>query len=524
MKDLHTYIANFYSEPKSLQLESLMTLVEEQMNSLSTLLEEKGIVTTAPTEEFVLSLPEFRLSEKMWGKEGTRDREIIQTLLGKIIERGNTLTDKIIAINDFLDSPPMTDDVSEILTHIVLLDTLTNIMLHFNASAAGFTFEGFLAALLGGIQVPAGTAGIQDIIDNDKNPVSIKLLTGEGGAYVKGSYRDLVDHFIDPGGLKQDPESGHYVGQAGGEGKMTYIVALKSFREQDIEEKGILKGTEVIRFYQFDFTAVNFLESLADFAKNHLLLLLPNDLERPPDEEYITHDPTYQPFSVEDPNWWQGAANQKQPGSKAAYNYIIKYFDTDFAKELLRGTRLVPVPDEVVEKTSAKKPQVWLVNSSDEPVTVLKVPKSDSRLKKHGAKTYEGYLDYSTSVKMLQNALAKSPDDFWGLIARTAGYEGGAGETQFHITQEYYRGKFYDQDGFGYVGQINVGKKAITELAQKYADVLGTQIFEIFTRVKTLSDQINAYFVAGQKDEGLKAAATAREISVETREYTEKNK
>ena len=166
----------------------------------------------------------------MWGKEGTKDREIIQSLLSKIVAKGSNLTEKVQYINEFIENPPETDDISEILSHIVLLDTLTNILLHFNASAAGFAFEGFLAALLSGTQVPAGTAGIQDLVDNDKNPVSLKLL-GEKPGDVHGSYRDLVDHFIDPGGLKQDPESSQYVGQAGAEGKMTYIVGLKTFRE-----------------------------------------------------------------------------------------------------------------------------------------------------------------------------------------------------------------------------------------------------------------------------------------------------
>ena len=91
-------------------------------------------------EELVLRLPRPRLSEKRWGKEGTEDREIIQTLLRKIIAKGTNLREKVELISDFLEHPPETDDVSEILSHIVLLDTLTSIMEHFNASAAGFTF------------------------------------------------------------------------------------------------------------------------------------------------------------------------------------------------------------------------------------------------------------------------------------------------------------------------------------------------------------------------------------------------
>jgi len=219
-------------KPKQLATESFFSLIEEEINKTLApfLFEAEEKLETEVEEEvrrdIVLKLPIFRLSEKMWGREGTEDRAIIETLMAKIIAKGDTLANKVRLLSNFIQSPPQTDDISEVLSHIIFLDTLTNIMLHFNASAAGFTFEGFLAALLGGVQIPAGgAAGVQDLINNDKMPISLKLLTGEGGegkASVEGSYRDLCDHFIDPGGIRQDPESGHYLGgTAGAERRMT---------------------------------------------------------------------------------------------------------------------------------------------------------------------------------------------------------------------------------------------------------------------------------------------------------------
>ena len=158
---------HFKNKPPKMNFDLLMEMVAEVMDSGATLLSE----AEATQKEIVVKTPVIRISEKMWGKEGSSDREIIQQLLGKIVSRGNTLTEKIKSISDFLESPPQTEDISEILTNIILLDTLTNIMVHFNASAAGFTFEGFLSALLDGFQVPAGTAGIQDLIDGDENQI-----------------------------------------------------------------------------------------------------------------------------------------------------------------------------------------------------------------------------------------------------------------------------------------------------------------------------------------------------------------
>ena len=507
----NSLLEHFAPKKGGLSLDLLMEMVAEVMDNGVTLLSE----AEATQKEIVVKTPVIRISEKMWGKEGSSDREIIQQLLGKIVSRGNTLTEKIKSISDFLESPPQTEDVSEILTNIILLDTLTNIMVHFNASAAGFTFEGFLSALLDGFQVPAGTAGIQDLIDGDENPVSLKLLTDKPGN-VHGSYRDLVDHFIDPGGLKQDRESGQFVGQAGGEGKMTYVVALKSFREKDAAQA--LAGTEYIRFYQFDFTAQTFFESLMSDKKNVKLLLLPQDMGQPPEQQ--TQDETYNPIPDDVlKTLVAGRNNGYDPGTAWAYKAILQNYDSEYAMEILADADVVPHPDN-----PEKNKKMVLVNPDGEPITYKKLPTGDSRWKKVGKQTYQGYLDYKESVNILRDALVESPEKFWGLIARTSGYEGNAGETQFNIHANYYRGKFYNQDGFGYVGQISVGKGAVNDLAQKYAATLNQQIFDLFEKVETLSNQINAYFVAGDKGQGMAAAQTAKQISAETEEYMDTEK
>ena len=486
-------------------LNTIMELVEE-------LTGEAGLLTEAADQkDITLRLPIIRISEKMWGKEGTKDREIIQSLLSKIVAKGDNLTEKVQYINEFIENPPVTDDVSEILSHIVLLDTLTNILLHFNASAAGFAFEGFLAALLSGTQVPAGTAGIQDLVDNDKNPVSLKLL-GEKPGDVHGSYRDLVDHFIDPGGLKQDPESNQYVGQAGGEGQMTYIIGLKSFREAG--SAAALTGGEAqaIRFFQFDFNAQTFLESLLSFEKNYKLLLLPKDLSDDPSvREPATEDEAYSPISMDtdEARGWLKTG----PGGQNHYMKILDLYDADYAKELFTGAQL---------KGDENGRNFRLYYPSGDLVTFERLPRGDSRWKKQGAKTYEGYRTFKESVAMLRAALDQGSDQFWGLIARTAGYEGSAGETQFIVSASYYKPKFYDKDGFGYLGAIKIGQQAVRELAEQYVEILNEQIFELFSRVEKLSNEINSYFIGGDKEQGIEAARTAGQIEKRQRTYLKK--
>ena len=64
----------------------------------------------------------------------------------------------------------------------------------------------------------------------------------------------------------------------------------------------------------------------------------------------------------------------------------------------------------------------------------------------------------------------------------------------------------------------------MTELAQKYADVLNQEIFDMFKQVETLGNQINSYFVAGDKPQALAAAKTAQDIKTGTEEFAARDK
>jgi hypothetical protein len=534
MVDINKLVSKHY-----LKSNTLLEMIQKELDLTRArfLVEREALdpefeVEAEEARDITLRLPIFRLSEKMWGKEGTQDREIIENIMSKIIAKGNTLAEKIRILSNFIQSPPQTNDISEILSHIVFLDTLTNIMVHFNASAAGFTFEGFLAALLGGIQIPAGhAAGVQDLINNDKMPISLKLLTGEGGegkASVEGSFKDLCDHFIDVGGLRQDPESGHYLGgTAGAEGHMTYVVALKSFREKEAEEA--LEGEQAIRFYQFDFNAHNFLDSLRSNPHNMKLLLLPEDLaDNPIDDPATTHvdagaEDLLNVFNRED-------YEALKADDKKKLTRIIDKYDADTARDYFANMDFEDIIDSK-GNTTGRKQLVWKDTG-----TKFKAPRTDARqqlpwepqkgsekLKAVGATKHDTYLDVATSVRILEQALAESPEKFWGYIARTLGYtQGASGLTQFHIARRYYERKSYDKDGMGFIGQIPIGRAAVTALAQNYVDVLNQEIFDLFEKVEILTNQINGYFVGGDKTQGLAAAGTAGEIETGTREYVEK--
>ena len=104
MVDINKLVSKHYFDA-----EELLSLIQEQLSQTRVRLFEQ----TPPPEtevgesrDIVLKLPIFRLSEKMWGKEGTEDRAIIENIMSKIIAKGNTLKDKIRILRNFIQSPP----------------------------------------------------------------------------------------------------------------------------------------------------------------------------------------------------------------------------------------------------------------------------------------------------------------------------------------------------------------------------------------------------------------------------------
>jgi len=142
--------------------------------------------------------------------------------------------------------------IKDAIAFLSFYKALTEILRNFNESAAGFSFESFLAVLLGGEQFPTGSGTIADLKDNEGTYISLKLLR-EGGQ-IKGSYRDLVNDLVRNA---SDPDF-----------KMHYLICLKDIRGEGLTSSGF------IRFYKFYFSADNFASILSQSGttKNYLQL------------------------------------------------------------------------------------------------------------------------------------------------------------------------------------------------------------------------------------------------------------
>ena len=233
--------------------DSILDLVFETVMGSAT----KSVVTEMAADrakEFVLSLPKFTPTES-WGDPNSMERQQI-TKLFNAIGGGRTIEGKLQFLQRIVDPNSKITSPRRIISSIIILESLKAVIGSFNASSAGFVFEGWLSALLQGTQEAEisakGNLPIQDLIafsETDRAvPISLKLLNKTTN--IEGSYTNLVD------GLDEF-------------GEMVYIVARK-----DPEAGGI-------KIEKFRFDQNNFIDALSTSArgsatKGAQLFQLPN--------------------------------------------------------------------------------------------------------------------------------------------------------------------------------------------------------------------------------------------------------
>ncbi len=250
--------------------DEILDLVYEAVVSSTT----NPVVTEMASDrarEFVLSLPKFVPTEA-WGDPESMERQQISKLFNAM-GGGRTIEGKLQFLQRIVDPDSRISSPRRIISSLIILESLKAVIGSFNASSAGFVFEGWLSALLQGTQEAEisakGNLPIQDLIafsDSDKPvPISLKLLNLT--TKVEGSFTNLVD------GLDEFKE-------------MVYIVARK-----DKESGGIL-------IEKFRFDQVNFMEALVrtakgGYKKSDMLQIRDTGLDTEQSIAYIMKQPTW---------------------------------------------------------------------------------------------------------------------------------------------------------------------------------------------------------------------------------------
>ena len=258
-----TFVSNDKDKEEVVDTSLLFENLEKEINKFDILINEMSKIDLSTPRVIegrsVLSeerrsltfsdLPDIPISEIGWssmvtteeGKEApSQQRQQLEQFLKNI--DGATLEAKVASLSNFYKmgdsvknklagAQSSSKAIAEAISYLTFFKTLTQVITSFNASAAGFTFESFLAVFLGGSQIATGAGTIADFRTGQGEPVSLKLYK-EGNLEVAGSYRDLVNDLLK-------------------DGKMRYICVTKNLSGP----AGIQEGS--LRFYSFNFTLEN---------------------------------------------------------------------------------------------------------------------------------------------------------------------------------------------------------------------------------------------------------------------------
>jgi hypothetical protein len=187
---------------------NLNTLLEmmERLDDLVSLSEDMNVspdidLSLLP-QDWIDKLPKIEISER-WGigAQKPEDENAARTEFRKYMDNieGSTVEEKLRSIESFINQSETVADATEatkqVISNIMFLELLSTVVNDFSPSGAGFLFEAFLAGLLQGTQMVEKTEGgvldIDDLVDADNKPISLKLLVPT--TPVKGSIRNLIN-------------------------------------------------------------------------------------------------------------------------------------------------------------------------------------------------------------------------------------------------------------------------------------------------------------------------------------------
>jgi hypothetical protein len=518
-----------------------MKIVEEvlELPLAFTIKEEKSGKTQTLT---ISMIPDIEVSELGWADVRTpagggapiksRERELLEGYLKNIVgEAGGmaALPQKLDALSSLADNPAQfiksgsagtspAEQIKTVISFLVFYKTLTKIIANFNASAAGFNFESFMATLLGGKQIPAsGADTIADFVDESGVLVSLKLYK-ENSLEVGGSFEALVEDLVR-------------------DGKMTYLVVTKDLTGA----REALDGT--LTFYKFDFTLDNVMEILKDtkaISARCVILPLGEEGEEGEVPEKIQivpadiqtafvenlaqalGDPALATAITSDPHFQYGTDEMLSLtlGAKSGEGKMRRYKlgkgqSLSNMEQVLRGipelpedadTRAITVAikdalnaviDELTMMRHARKEKIGKVR----PVFKKYVPPSG---KSRGGRN-------KTNINRIAKAAAASAEIYAGLdetqkksaLLNTNGY---LNEHQFILNRrevvELARGQkgLEGSDASPIEGTLRIGTDSLQAILNESVAALNTNVFSIFGDLQTLSDSLNSFFAGGLQD------------------------
>lgn len=539
-------VENFLSKGSrpfpELTFEDLCNVIEEQLAVFEPALQEEA------TEEEISvvwnGIPELQMSELAWGSatgEGgspSDARVQLERFLNHVgVSKKDDMRLKLRALESFytksektgktagvgktslgsagIDTSNPKETIGRIIGYLTFYKTLTMILQNFNASAAGFTFESFIAVLLGGEQIPTGNQTIADLTSKSGKPISLKLLTDTGDS-VKGSYFMLIDDLAGRGSMKVE--------------RMEYLVCLKTLTGEGPTLEGVIKFQ---RFYYDYENVLDFLSAAGGKKADNLRLPMGEDGTAADPSRQLSYTipvPSYsgEPVGDEDQDWWQANFDEifqiktVEANIDNAGNYKDSVLQLQGPDGLGLGkdgnwVRAVAnlYPELTANSSAATVRNVKLhpayllakvINKALQTEHTRLVAIAEKERKEAGASAASpsNYAGVEESVAVLR-AIHDTGDKeaFFDAMTNTYGY---VTNKQWIVTGGQIETITKSIGEESYLGRLFVGQSYVHEMVNMYAGIMNEKVFEIFRELKVLTASLQDFFTGGLQPTAAQAA------------------
>ena len=480
-------------------------------------------------EKTVIKFPKFKINEKHWGKNlGTEDRAVIERIGSQL--QGDDPLARVQYLETFLSEAETVQEditVGEVMGALMFLDIFASIVFEFNASVAGFLFEALFAGIFEGFQIEAkeggGEAGTTDVILNvrpkgkgSKSGVeySFKLLTDSNSAVIKGSFKDLID------GISKSSDS-----------QETYLVVLKTEKDDAMD----------LDFYEYDINKENWFEWVGvpkvkdvktyeekefEFgAEGTPKIVMDSLIEKPEDAivgKIVDGEFKKRPTEAQS-RTPAGNINKRRQAYDELSEEEVGVF-TPRSKVINAPYELRNEAGEIPKFLFTGRKYKMKVRGDDKRTLDYTVGANFKELYKDfltpgafsaevGDKTYTDFANY-----VAEGAYKEDPEFFERL--KTLGtYTGKGGAGQFRTTGGYMK-RHPDVRG---PQRLTLDRKRFQAAADAYTSLVGKQIFDIFTNLSELVDDVSGYFLGVSANERNRFAKASREKSKELAQSAEEN-
>lgn len=525
-----------------LTFEDLCGVIEEQLAVFQPMLQEE------PTQEEISviwnGIPELQMSELAWGAatgEGgvpSDARVQLERFLSHVgVSEEDDIKVKLSALESFytrkestgetkgvdktslaaagIDTGDARETIGRILGYLTFYKTLTMILQNFNASAAGFTFESFMAVLLGGEQIPTGNQTIADLTSKSGKPISLKLLDSKGDS-VKGSYFMLIDDLAGRGSMPVE--------------RMEYLVCLKTLTGEGPTLEGVIKFQ---RFYYDYENVLDFLSAAGGKKANNLRLPLDETGAMPNATRQLSYTepvPNYsgQPVNDDKQDWWQAnfdeafqtAANELGIDNAGNYKESVFRLQSEDGEGYKRNEEWYQAVANLYPEVTANSKAATKRNAIAHPALILARRVNELLIAGHdrliaaaikarsaagaSAASLPNYASVEDSVRVLRE-LHDSGDReaFFDAMTNTYGY---VTNKQWIVTGTQIEDITKSIGEESYLGRLFIGQSYVHEMVNMYAEIMNDKVFEIFRELKVLTASLQDFFTGGLQPQAAQAA------------------